>query len=165
MGRIVKLLRPLLLAAGVALMFGATAEAQQAPARPAAPGTAQAKPDPADETRGGWRGACRRDVTQFCRAAVGGRAKRQCLDVNLTKVSAPCQAALGERRRQRAEARQTCRADTEKLCKDVVGGSAKLQCLRQKAAEVGPDCAKALAGLAAGSSGKRKSEPAPAPKN
>ena len=122
-----------------------------------AAGAAWAQQTPAattpDDTRGGWRGACHADVKQHCRRVVGGAAKRLCLDANLSKVSASCQAALGERRQQRAEARRACTSELQSLCKEVTGGSGdKLRCLQQKAAQVGAACGKALSVLSLGAS-------------
>ena len=107
------------------------------------------------EGRSGWRAACRTDVTQYCKGRIGGRAKRQCLEINLTKVSPGCQSSLSERRALRAQTRQSCQADILKLCNTAVGGSAQLKCLQEKVAELTPDCGKAMATLAAGGGSKR----------
>ena len=131
-----------LLLAGFVIGAAGSAWAQSAPAA--------ATPD---DTRGGWRSACHADVKQHCRRVVGGAAKRLCLDANLSKVSAPCQAALGARRQQRAEARRACTTELQSLCKEVTGGSGdKLRCLQQKSAQVGPACGTALSVLSLGAS-------------
>ena len=138
--RLALLAASVLLAAGLA----ASAAAQQAP--PAAK---------TDESRGGWRSACAQDLKDLCRRTSGGSAKRLCLNANLSKVSQGCQAALNERRQQRAEALRACGAELQSLCKDVVGSNgAKLQCLHQKTAEATPACAQALSVVSPARSGK-----------
>jgi hypothetical protein len=152
----------------MALMLGATAclagfisigaRAQQPTAEPRPPvaGAGRTGAIKSDETRGGWRGGCRRDLAQYCRGASGGRAKRDCLDANANKLSQACQAALVERRQSRAKVRQICRGDLQRLCANVVGGSGeKLRCLADKSAEVGPDCARALVSLGAAAPGRK----------
>ena len=165
MRRIVRLPGTLgIAAAAIVLMSAAAAVGQQAAPKPEAPAAAQSVPQsvPAASSRSGWRGACGRDLKQFCGGTAGGAAKRLCLDSNTAKLSAACQAALVERRQQRAEVRKICSAEIQSLCKDIAsGGGARLQCLQQKSSEAGAACAKALAGLSPSASSKRT----PAPKN
>ena len=144
------------LVVGFVLAVAGGAQAQQG-----ASGSTPAATRPGSDSRGAWRGACSTDIVRLCRTVKGGQGKRQCLEANLTKVAAGCQAALTERRQQREEALRVCRADLQTLCKDVARGrGAKLQCLREKSASASPDCAKALAGLPAGGGSKSA-----APKN
>lgn len=166
MYRSVKLQMAFAAVTAILLTFAATAMAQKEEGK----GRKKAASDAPEASRGGWRDACRADLAQYCSGAQGqgGRAKRQCLDTNLTKLSAACQASLTERRQQRAEARQACRTDLQKLCKEITtGGSAQIACLRQKLAEVSPDCSKALAVVTPGlsTSEPSSSKSAPAPKN
>ena len=174
MNTIFKSAKPLGLAAGLLLAFVATASAQQSPSRPipASPTAAQSDADTPNAARGerrgrSMRGACHTDLAQFCGdAAAGGGGKRQCLEANLTKLSATCQTALTQQRQLQAQFGQACRGDMQALCKDIAPGrGAKLQCLRQKSAEVSPTCAQALASLPdGGRRGKRSGERVIAPK-
>ena len=147
------------------MAFGTpAADAQQAP--PPNPGAGGSQAQPGGPPEGtfrqrdrGVRGACRADAAQFCTDAAGGRGGRmQCLEANLTKLSAPCQSALNQVREQQAQLRQACRADMQTVCKDAArGGGAKLQCLRQNVARLSQDCATALASLPARGRGHGRS--------
>jgi len=151
-----RLVRAIVGAVSIGFVMAATpGVTQQAPAAGrSAPKADAAKPDTESESNSGWHAGCRADVKRFCVGYRGGRAKRHCLEANLTQVSQMCRSALDLRRQQRAAAVASCRQDQLKLCADANAQSDKegstgavLQCLRLKTAEVGPDCAKALAGL------------------
>ena len=153
MDRVFKLRRLRCLTICMALAPSHATFAQQASPQPvqAKPGVSQPAADVPNDTRGGWRGACRGDIRKFCSSASGGRGKRQCLEVNLAKVSAPCLAGLNERRQQRAAALQACAADLQKFCSGIAGGGGeRLRCLQQNSADVAPACGKAMATLGSG---------------
>jgi hypothetical protein len=124
------------------------AAAKAAPAQSAP--TAAAPPVNTDETRGGWRSACLKDVKQFCRSVSGGHDKRACLETNTAKISPACRTSLDDRSDQRQETRRVCRVDLAIHCAEVAGGTAEIQCLRQKAQLLSPPCGDAMKALAGG---------------
>ena len=138
----------------------AAVDAQQASPQPdqTKPGASLPAAAVPNDTRGGWRGACRSDIRKFCGNASGGRGKRQCLDANLAKVSAPCLASLNERRQLRAAALQTCTTDLQKFCSGIAGGGGeRLRCLQQNTTALAPACGKAMATLDSGETPVAKS--------
>jgi hypothetical protein len=102
------------------------------------------------EDRGGWRGACAKDLKTLCRGSAGGSAKRICLDSNVSKLSPACQASLVERRRVRAETLKSCSAELVANCKDAtaLGKGAQIKCLQDVKTPMSPQCTKAIGGLA-----------------
>ena len=168
--RLAHLFKAICLVAGVAAICAAPTAAQQSPVgpRPATRDAAEPKAEAVDEGRGGWRASCRPELKLLCRGAVGGSAKRRCLDINLTRQSPACSAALNLRRQQRAVALQACAADVSALCQDAMAShGTKLKCLELKTTQVSPACGKALVQLkaeAAGGKGAGKLKAA-APKN
>jgi hypothetical protein len=110
--------------------------------------TAAAVDVDSNESRGGWRTACIKDLKQFCRGASGGHAKRECLETNSAKTSSACRVSLDDRNDLRKEARRICRGDLAKLCPETNGGKDELQCLRQKPAELTGPCDAAMKDLA-----------------
>jgi hypothetical protein len=60
--------------------------------------------DTTEMTRGGKvkiGRICRADIRQYCASAEKGRARRECLENNIDKISADCKTALEQRKRHR----------------------------------------------------------------
>ena len=123
---------------------------------------------PTDAQRDAIRSECRSDYEAHCASVPpGGAASLQCLEKNMSSLSAGCQTAVRAveapaavapattakkpDNAQVAAIRAACRSDYPKVCAGVpTGGAPALQCLEKNKSKVSANCEKAISAASGG---------------